>query len=273
MIVWVKSSESVELSKFIECYWFIEKTENSNAHDYPKLNPDPYSHLILSPAGQEYHYDLNPGVAKSFGSHWLFPHQTTIELDHSQAFSHLGIKFHPGALYALGLFEDSSAVLNTVQEAPFNIKDFITSARDNAQQCCQQLDDFLLPWLEKAKDDSHSVLTFKALPLLVGNPIAKLSEKLSCSQRTLERSFNKTTGLTLKQCQSMNNLDALLEYVHRRDADEIDWVDIAYRFGFSDQPHLIRSLKKQIGLTPKVYSKDRGLAIDVYGGISSIDPL
>lgn len=51
------------------------------------------------------------------------------------------------------------------------------------------------------------------------------------------------------------------------------WVDVAYQFGFSDQPHLIRTLKKKIGLTPKAYSKDRGLVIDVYGGISSIDEL
>lgn len=270
MNVWVKSSASIEIAKYIECYWFIEKTEDSNSYGYPKLNPDPCAHLILSPSEQGYHYDLNPGVAKGKGSHWLFPHQATFELDHSQNFSHLGIKFHPGALYALGIVNDSSAVLDTVQSASFNTQALIELAIIDVQQCMDQLDEMLIPWLANVKKDQHSQLTSKILPLLNNTPISELNENLSCSQRTLERSFNKTTGLTLKQCQSMNNLDALLEYVHRRNADELDWVDIAYQFGFSDQPHLIRTLKKQIGLTPKAYSKDRGLAIDVYGGISSI---
>lgn len=57
--------------------------------------------------------------------------------------------------------------------------------------------------------------------------------------------------------------------LYQRDSDDIDWVEIAFRFGFSDQPHLIRYLKKQIGLTPKTYEKERSLTIDVYGGVSS----
>ncbi|OEE78321.1 AraC family transcriptional regulator [Vibrio genomosp. F6 str. FF-238] len=57
--------------------------------------------------------------------------------------------------------------------------------------------------------------------------------------------------------------------LYQRDSDDIDWVEIAFRFGFSDQPHLIRYLKKQIGLTPKTYEKERSLTIDVYGGVRS----
>ena len=67
----------------------------------------------------------------------------------------------------------------------------------------------------------------------------------------------------------MNKLETMLEYLYQRGSDEIDWVEIAFQFGFSDQPHLIRYLKKQIGLTPKSYEKERGLTIDVYGGVSS----
>ena len=44
---------------------------------------------------------------------------------------------------------------------------------------------------------------------------------------------------------------------------------MAYQFGFSDQPHLIRYLKKQIGLAPKAYANERGFTIDVYGGVES----
>lgn len=73
----------------------------------------------------------------------------------------------------------------------------------------------------------------------------------------------------MKQCQSMNKLEAMLEYLYQRNATDIDWVDVALTFGFSDQPHLIRQLKKQIGLTSKNYIEERGLTIDIYGGVNS----
>lgn len=279
MILWLKPSASAAISKYVECYWFIEKTADSNSYQFPKLNPDPSAHLIISPPAQAYHYDLNPGVVNGKGSHWLFPHQATFQLDHSQPFAHLGIKFHPGALYALGVGNDSAAVLDTVEamelndlfKSSLNQEQIFELANSDPEQCCQQLDLMLSSWrsplLAQGKEDSHSQLTQKALKLLDTTAISELGGKLGCSQRTLERSFNKVTGLTLKQCQSMNKLEAMLEYLHQRNADDIDWVGVAYQFGFSDQPHLIRTLKKQIGVTPKAYSKERGLTIDVYGGV------
>jgi len=67
----------------------------------------------------------------------------------------------------------------------------------------------------------------------------------------------------------MNKLEAILEYLYQRKQCDIDWVDIAYQFGFSDQPHLIRYLKQKINLTPQKYSQQRGFAIDIYGGVIS----
>ncbi|MCW1891302.1 helix-turn-helix domain-containing protein [Vibrio chagasii] len=65
----------------------------------------------------------------------------------------------------------------------------------------------------------------------------------------------------------MNKLEAMLEYLYKKELNDIDWLDVAYQFGFSDQPHLIRYLKKYlfIGLTPNTYAKEGGLTIDVYG--------
>jgi AraC-like DNA-binding protein len=245
MILWLKPSTSAEIAKYIECYWFIEKTADSNSYQFPKLNPDPSAHLIISPPAQAYHYDLNPGVANGEGN-------------------------------------DSALVLDTVEamernelfKSSLNQEQLLELAMIDAEQCCQQLDAMLSSWLSpllaQSKEDSHSQLTQKALAILDTTVISALGGKLGCSQRTLERSFNKVTGLTLKQCQSMNKLEAMLEYLHQRNADEIDWVGVAYQFGFSDQPHLIRTLKKQIGVTPEAYSKEGGLTIDVYGGISLI---
>ncbi|MFC1233691.1 helix-turn-helix domain-containing protein [Vibrio sp. F74] len=278
MIHWLQAPELSNVAQYIECYWFIEKRPDATSHQYPKLNPDPSAHLILSPSNQEYRYDMNPAIVEGKGSHWLFPHQQTLQLDHSQAFVHLGIKFRIGALYSLKIPTCAHPMLDAVEA--FNLTslfsmdglvelDLIDYARNDPNLCCAQLDKLLQPWLENSKEDQHSALTNKILPLLGNTLISDLSSALFCSQRTLERSFSRVTGLTLKQCQTMNKLEQMLEYLYQRSTSEIDWVEIAFQFGFSDQPHLIRHLKKQIGLTPKNYAKERGFTIDVYGGVSS----
>ncbi|MCK8070522.1 AraC family transcriptional regulator [Vibrio sp. 1CM23M] len=278
MINWLQSPKSLEVAQFIDCYWLIEKTPDAQTHQFPILNPDPSAHLILSPSEQAYHYTIEQQVDQGVGCHLLLPHHKAIELDHSKPFVHLGIKFHVGALYTLDIPDCPHPSLDTVN--PIDLASLLDNpnaeamsliklAQTDVEACCQQLDDLLLPWLSTAKTDRHSELTRKVLGVLGSTPIAELGHKLFCSQRTLERSFNKVTGLTLKQCQSMNKLEAMLEYLYKRNLDDIDWMDVAFQFGFSDQPHLIRYLKKTIGLTPNTYAKQGGLTIDVYGGVRS----
>ncbi|WP_072054184.1 helix-turn-helix domain-containing protein [Aliivibrio fischeri] len=277
MLHWLKTPQSPIVAQYIDCYWTIEKTAKTNLNDFPKLNPDPATHLVLSPSEQPFLYKVDDIAITGKGSHWLYPHRNTFQLDHSQPFIHLGIKFRTGALYSLTLPNYEHPTLDDVHELKSDIPiqqqdipNLIEMAKNNVDMCCQNLDELLIPWLTKSKQDRHSELVNKTLSLLDSVSINELSEKLFCSQRTLERSFIRVTGLTLKQCQSMNKLEIILEYLYQRDADDIDWAEIAVMFGFSDQPHLIRYLKSQLGLTPKTYEKERGLTIDVYGGVDSL---
>ncbi|MDE1236628.1 AraC family transcriptional regulator [Vibrio aestuarianus] len=283
MLHWLLSPKAPTVAKYVQCYWLIEKQPNAESYPFPKLNPDPCAHLIISPKNQRYRYDFNSAASIGLGSHWLYPHQQTVALDHTNPFVHLGIKFHTGVLYSLPQFSkqvallEQSMLLDQVEEVAsgdrlYNLLDLdelITLAQSDPNNCVDQLDTKLTPWLKLCSEDKHSELTRQALKHLDNTPISDLGERLFCSQRTLERSFQRVTGMTLKQCQSMNRLEVMLEYIYQRDSDALDWVDIAFRFGFSDQPHLIRYLKKQLGLTPKTYEKERGLTIDVYGGITA----
>jgi len=280
MIRWLKPPKLSAVAKYIECYWYLEK--ETEGVERPKLNPDPCAHLLIMPVGQIYHYqmesEVDSVVYQGNGSHWLCPYSKTIELEHAKLFSCIGIKFKVGALYSLPQFNVGQTLLDSVQPVDFadikgtndiNETGLLAKASTLADDCCAMLDELLLPMLNNCVEDKHSELTRKVLPLLANKPINELGALLLCSQRTLERSFLRVTGFTLKQCQSMNKLEAILAYLYQRPASEIDWVDIAYQFGFSDQPHLIRYLKKQIALTPKNYAQQRGFAIDVYGGVES----
>jgi AraC-like DNA-binding protein len=276
MIHWLKSPKLREVEKYIDCYWYLEKS--AGGVERPKLNPDPSAHLILSSSNQAYQYVIKDDDYKGKGSHWLYPYSHTIELDHAKSYACIGIKFRVGALYSLNNVPFTQALLNTVITIDFGIfkdavytdeDELLVNAKSDPDKCIEILDKLLLPLLANCYEDKRSEITRKTLPLLTDNPINELGDMLFCSQRTLERSFLKVTGFTLKQCQSMNKLETILEYLYQRKQCDIDWVDIAFHFGFSDQPHLIRYLKQHINLTPKNYTQQRGFTIDVYGGVES----
>ncbi|MGF1753135.1 AraC family transcriptional regulator, partial [Vibrio makurazakiensis] len=230
MIQWLVEPKSSVVAQYIDRYWMIEKTPDDQSYNHPKLNPDPATHLILSPKEQVYSYSAQDQIHSDGGSHWLFPHHQTFQLDHSRSFVHIGIKFKVGALYSLNIPNYSHPTCDQV--AAFNptslfggceVNELIKLGRMDAEQCLSQLDQILLPWLEVARKDRHSELVEKSLPLIDSTVISELGAKLFCSQRTLERSFSRVTGFTLKQYQSMNKLEAMLVHLYQKELSDIDW--------------------------------------------------
>jgi len=276
MLHWIIPSSS-KLNHLIECFWFIEKASESG-ESFPKLNPDPCAHLILAPGSEPYTYECDTHSESGLGSHFLLAHQKTFELDHSKPFTHLGVKFKVGMPYTLPIIESNEVPLDRAIQLNISgllnfsdskLNDLLALARHRPEQCVAQLETLLSPWLEQSKGDQHSQLTSRVTEELQRTPISELADKLHCSQRTIERSFRRVTGLTLKQYQSMTKLELMLEFLHQKQPEQIDWVDIAFEFGFSDQPHLIRYLKQHIGTTPTQYVSERGFTIDIYGSVSS----
>ncbi|TPH13970.1 helix-turn-helix domain-containing protein [Litorilituus lipolyticus] len=278
MIQWLQQPKCPVVSTFVECYWLIERLDDSGSFQFPKLNPDPSGHLIISPKNQEYSYESGGDLARGVGCHLLFPHLQTLHLDHTKPFVHLGVKFKVGALYSIKSFTPKHPILDRVTSVDMHsllgngeldILNLLFIARQDGAMCRDQLDGLLMLWLSQFQKDKYSKLVSRALEVIDETAIAKLGDKLHCTQRTLERAFNRVTGFTLKQCQSMNRLEAMLEHLYSLHKDEIDWVEIAFKFGFSDQPHLIRYLKAHLGLTPNTYANKRNLTIDLYGGVST----
>lgn len=266
---WKISPDNTNIAKYVDCYWLLEKTQSDSSPEHPKLNPDPAAHLILSKPEQYYKYEQNSMSFTGHGGHLMLPHSKFILIDHSQPFLIIGIKFHVGALYSLPLLT-SHAMLDKIISV--DVKklfeselDFLMQLTDQPDVCRNALDKYLMPCLLDSHEDKHSNLVRHALPILANTPISEVGAALGCSQRTIERSFSRVTGLTLKQNQSMNRLEVMLNHLYKLKDNNINWSDIAAQFGFSDQPHLIRYLKSNIGTTPGNYSRQRDLAIDVYG--------
>ena len=270
---WKISPKDSYVANYVECYWFLEKTVADNGPSFPKLNPDPAGHFIIACPQQRYRYEQNSSSITGYGSHLIFPHSKTILIDHSQPFLIIGIKFHVGALYSLNFSNtktDLDQIIGTESGKILKLEacigsDLLAQVTDQPEKCSALLNERLMPWLLDSHEDKHSKLVRNALQINSNVPISEMGEALNCSQRTLERSFSRVTGLTLKQYRSMNRLEAILNYVYKLDSSDINWSDVAAKFGFSDHPHLIRHLKSSIGSTPGNYAKQRDLTIDAYG--------
>lgn len=270
---WKISPNNSTVAKYVDCYWLLEKSQEDSGPEHPKLNPDPAGHLILSRPQQHYQYELEHGTVSGHGCHLILPHCKTISMDHSRSFLVLGIKFQVGALYSLR-FPAPHPLLDQVVSTDveklfrldaFNVEKILAQTMGQPELCRDVLDRLLTGFLSENHEDRHSELVRNALVNFSGVPLSTMGAEIGCSQRTIERSFLRVTGFTLKQYYSMERLEAMLDYLHKLDAAEIFWADIALQFGFSDQPHLVRYLKSSIGNTPGKYIQQRDLAIDAYG--------
>lgn len=270
---WKRPPLNPAVTKYVDSYWYLEKTETDRGYEHPKLNPSPDAHLILTPAGLSYRYTLNETDKAGRGSHLLLPNTRSVGLLHSDPFRIVGIKFQVGALYSLAptanfpLLDDIIDLPSSFpspKQSLIHLAADATSA-DEINGVREGLDDWLWPLLAEVHEDRHSNLTRTVLSLLEHTNAAELSPQLHCSRRTIERSFSRVTGLSLKQYDNMRKLDRLLTYLYQHQENPPNWSDIAAQFDFSDQPHLIRYLKATILATPGEYLKQRDMTIDVYG--------
>ena len=73
------------------------------------------------------------------------------------------------------------------------------------------------------------------------------------SERWLQQVFRDYLGIGLKWLLQRKRLVAAAGQI--RDADEPDWVGIAYELGYSSQQHFITDFKTVLGSTPVQYKK------------------
>ncbi len=163
-----------DIAKYVECYWFLEKELHDQSFNYPKLNPDPSSHLIIANLNHAYEYTHGSISQNVIGGHWIFPHLKTFTMDHSNPFKIIGIKFKVGAFYSLNLHNFISNldkiemvdVNHLIGSGSVDPRQLLINAPEHESQVCNLLDETLLPWLLDSHEDKHSYLVRQILLLL-----------------------------------------------------------------------------------------------------------
>ncbi|GAK86058.1 transcriptional regulator AraC family [Vibrio ponticus] len=256
--------------------WYLEVEQGEVIEPKPHLIPNVRAHLLFTPQQQSYSYDNGELMLAGKGNHLLTASEKLFLLDDNPPLKRIGITFRPEALYCL----NQTVVQHTNQcqwfdwlsplfDDKFQQMLWISSAEPASLLSCvkQHFDSLMI----RPSQDKAFLVVQKAVALidtqlesLQGLEVEKLANLCACSRRTLERSFKLVVGLSIKRYLQMLRLEQMILSIYQQEHD-IDWTEFSQQFGFSDQSHLIRTLKQQLGKTPSSYLKKRDLTIDIYG--------
>jgi AraC-like DNA-binding protein len=79
--------------------------------------------------------------------------------------------------------------------------------------------------------------------------VESLVEHVGASHSTVARHFKRETGLTPKRFLMRNRLRRVLAEVF--ETRSTDWMDFVYRYGYHDQSHFIKEVRRFTGFTPE----------------------
>jgi AraC-like DNA-binding protein len=87
-------------------------------------------------------------------------------------------------------------------------------------------------------------------------PIDVVAGELGISARTMERAFDEWVGVGPKVFARTMRLQALVSAI-TREPGKPRWADLAVRFGFADQAHLVREVGNLAGVPPTSLVRER----------------
>ncbi|WP_406733780.1 helix-turn-helix transcriptional regulator [Vibrio scophthalmi] len=278
MIAWKQSLAGYEW--LIHQIWYLEVETDEVISPKPHLIPNARAHLLFTPAEQNYSYDNGEKCLSGQGCHLLTANENLLLLDDHAPLKRIGITFRPESLYVLNtnsvsninqcewfdwlslLFDDQfQQELWQHSTSKMKLLAYIHQHLDKIQLQPSSNNAFVIAQRATAAFEA-SIKNPNATPALM--EIENLASAAACSRRTLERSFKQVLGLSVKQYLQMMRLEQMILALYQQE-QAVDWSQFSLQFGFSDQSHLIRTLKQQLKQTPSKYLKQRDLTIDIYG--------
>jgi AraC-like DNA-binding protein len=217
-------------------------TWNLTTPHFQRLLPCPCGYLVL---GTE-----RPGV------HGVATKRLEVELA-GQGWV-VGFRFRPGALRSFldrPMHELRNRVLSLGEAFGSDGSRFeleVTRAGPGGRVAL--VEQFLLSRPRTVRPDAH--LVDLAVEIARTTPqvhtVRALAERVGVSVRVLELRFRDYVGLSPKAVIRRSRVIELAEAVAR--GERVDWAELAARWGYADQAHLIRDFKEQVGATPASYA-------------------
>ncbi|AHI06132.1 HTH-type transcriptional regulator, AraC family protein [Bdellovibrio bacteriovorus W] len=245
---------------WVETYWQVNALLKSPQHS--RLSASRLGHLILAPKNQPAHYQCDESKISIYGSHILFPQASPVYLRQSSKVFLCGAELSFGTLY---LLSKKQGLKMPTDHYLAEATSFLLKEEPSFESSIQIFDHIFKELKLENEIDGHYILSKAADSLLRTYPHAKVSElgrELNISQRTLERSFKRVTGMSLKTYQNIHRFNSYLEEFLQSNTKNPTSVEELYYF--YDQSHCIRQFQTHIGQSPLQLLKNDDLISSFY---------
>lgn len=248
------------LSDYIETIFYYK--DFMPEHSIERLVPTGHVFIIFELDGFEYHtYDadtLQPNG--SFRHVWLSGmHKHYLSISAHQGSEMLVIQFKTSGAYPIigtPIHEFNDKVLNAQDvfgEDILNLRKQILASQkiDEKFRCVDT-------WLNKKLDIQKTAKKelLDVLALLATTPMleaSNINDSYPKTQKHLIAQFKKHFGLTPKVFHRIFRFNKILLQIQNKNL--LNWSDIAYEFGYSDQSHFIKEFKEFSGFNPQEFIK------------------
>ena len=259
-----------ELSKYIDHYWVIDSAEDlfqssRVVYDYPGIKPE----LILMLEGKLHYRYL--GISGETSKHLLASHiDEEFLFDAKELDRFVIIQFKPRSLSALLPFISVSPkdlIKQSVCDAEDVFGNSVNILAHHLDQVSEEemlpiLDNWFLNRMDKASTgfvteifnevEQNKTATFDA-----SRSLQAMKDITRYSYSTLERYFKKETGMTPKKYQTLGRYKAAVEEIY--DTQNNDWTHYVAKYGYFDQSHFIKEVKRYTHFTPAQLLRTPGL--------------
>lgn len=232
-------------------------------HNIEKVVPTGNVFIIMEFDGFERHtFDDQLQPTGSYRSVWVSGvHKSHINISAHQNSEMLVIQFKPHGAYPF-IKKESKFYSNSVSAAE---KIFGASILDVHREVeketkinskFQIIENWLINIFDEKSQPTGEFVNI--LDILMTNPFSKHKELVgnySKTQKHLIEQFKKYCGLTPKEMHRIFRFNSVLATIHQK--QEIQWTDIVYETGYSDQSHFIKEFQKFSGFNPSEYIKNK----------------
>lgn len=246
------------LKPFIKYFWTLSSTVDSPLKTLSAF-PDGCPGIIMFQSeGGAVCDNLNKKLPE------IYLHGQTIapsKVSYHGKFSAIGVSFVPHALKSIfGIdaneFTHAGFDFSLVQNKKhINLSEQIIN-EETVEGKINMLSNYLLYQHQNNDRQTDEIIKYAIAQIIQSNgniPLKDLQQRLQLSERTLERKFNQSIGISPKLFSRICRFQQSLNQLQTSGYDKLS--DIAYENEYADQSHLIRAFKEFTGLSPLEFKK------------------
>ncbi len=242
-----------ELQRHIDHYWIVNDITqlsfgNHQLYAYPGITPDM---LIVLDGYYTIDY-MGKRYTSNKSQLFSFIHKEVV-MDLTHLISCIIIKFKSRGLSSLkpflnlkadALMRDSIAFTGDVFDVEIdNFKAHLKTL--STAEIANELDQWLLTHYKKERE---GFVVEMAQEISATCDLKTIMEATKYSYSTLERHFKRDTGLTPKKFQSLQRYKQAIRELYV--TQNADWQHYVHAYGYYDQSHFIKEIKRYTSFTP-----------------------